>query len=182
MLDERRLGEFIGQRFCAAGDTLFRMETLPAYAVAADGEDYCRWLAGEPEPTWSRKQPWLDALRREREGGRVSRRIRVLTAELTAYERYSCEFGYAFNSEAGEDIRVLRAGEHAAPEGLGGPDFWIINDDTSVVMHYDADGRFLGAEPVPDDLAEFRRLRDAAWSVAEPFTRWWARHPELRRS
>src|SRR3954453_4264412 len=91
-LDERGLGDYIDRRYRAPGDTLFRMETLPAYVVDSDGEDYRRWLGGAEEPTWSRKRPWLDTLRRERRNGQMSRRVRVLSAEVTPYERYSCAF------------------------------------------------------------------------------------------
>ena len=38
---------------------LFRMETLPSYDVPINGNDFERWLAGEPEPTWETKQPAL---------------------------------------------------------------------------------------------------------------------------
>jgi hypothetical protein len=182
VLDERGLGEYIDHRYRGPGDTLFRMETLPVYAVGADGDDYRRWLAGAREPTWSRKRPWLDVLRRERANGQVSRRVRVLSAEVTAYERYACEFGYVHNIEAGEDVRVLRVGEHPVPDGLAGQDFWIINDETAVLMHYDGDGCFLGATPTWDELDALRGRRDAAWAVAEPFAQWWAHHPELHRA
>jgi hypothetical protein len=178
-LDERSLGRYIDQRYRAPGDTLFRMETLPAYLVDTDGEDYRRWLDGATEPTWSRKQPWLDTLRREQSNGQVSRRVRVLSAAVTSYERYSCAFGYAYNVEAGEDVHILRVGEHAVPDGLGGRDFWIINDEVAVLMHYATDGRFRCATPAPELLDVLRGERDAAWRAAEPFGRWWARHPEL---
>jgi hypothetical protein len=107
--------------------------------------------------------------------------VRVLSDPLTDYERYSCEFGYAYNVPAGEDVRVVRPNAHAMPEGLERTDFWIINDVDAVLMHYDERGRFRGATPAPEELDRLRRLRDAAWLVAEPFDRWWARHPELHR-
>jgi hypothetical protein len=180
-LDERELGDYIDQRYRSPGDTLFRMETLPGYLVDTDGDDYRRWLDGAEEPTWSRKGPWLDTLRMERRNGQVSRRVRLLSAAVTPYERYSCAFGYVHNVEAGEDIRILRTGEHAAAGEVIARDFWIINDEVAVVMHYDPDGRFRCATPAPDLLVALRAERDAAWAAAEPFTRWWARHIELHR-
>lgn len=162
---------------------LFRMETLPAYAVSADGDDYHRWAAGESEPTWERKRPWLDTLRADRAAGKVRYRLRVLSAELTDYERYACEWGYALNTEAGEDIRVLRHGEHDIPAGVVERDFWVVDDDLAVLMHYDEHARFAGAEPVPAAaIGAYRYGRDVAWEAGEPFGQWWARHPELHRS
>lgn len=176
MLDAAELGAHL-ERY---RHRLFRMETLSAYAVSADGDDYHRWVAGEREPTWERKQPWLDTLRADRAVGKVRYRLRILSAELTDYERYACEWGYALNTEAGEDIRVLRHGEHDIPHGVIERDFWVVDDDLAVLMHYDEHARFAGAElPLP---GLYRRARDVAWEAGEPFGQWWARHPELRRS
>jgi uncharacterized protein DUF6879 len=179
-LDVAELGLHLG-RFRRE---LFRMETLPAYAVSSDGDDYLRWLAGETEPTWERKNRWLATLRAERAAGKISRRVRVLSAQLTEYERYACEWGYALNAPAGEDIRILRRGEHGIPQDvITDRDFWIVDDSEVVAMHYDADGRFEGAEVLPSDTLERHRdTRDRTWEAAEPFVQWWARHPELHRS
>lgn len=161
---------------------LFRMETLPAYAVDSDGDDYHRYVRGELEPDWERKQPWLDELRADRDSGKLRYRVRVLSAQLTDYERYACEWGYALNTQAGEDIRVLRRGEHPVPAGLIERDFWVVDDDATVAMHYDDAGRFTSAEVLPADvLREHLDARDEAWAAAEPFGPWWARHPELHR-
>jgi len=72
-MDAEALGCFIDEHYHRPGDRLFRMEVLPEYEVGSDGEDFRRWLAGAGEPTWSRKQPWLDTLRREHANGQVSR-------------------------------------------------------------------------------------------------------------
>lgn len=168
----RRLGDF--------RERLFRMETLPAYAVDSDGGDYQRWLAGEPEPTWERKTRWMDVLRQERAAGKVSSRVRILSEQLTDYERYACAWGYALNTQAGEDIRVLHRGEHRIPDGLIDRDFWVVDDDEVVEMHYDEHGRFEGAEVLPQaELTAHLESRDASWAAAEPFAVWWGRHPEL---
>jgi len=172
----------LGQHLSTYRNRLFRMETLPTYAVGADGDDYQRWLAGEAEPTWDRKNRWLATLRAEREAGKISRRVRILSAQLTDYERYACEWGYAFNVGAGEDIRVLRRGEHVIPGDVVDRDFWIVDDEQVVAMHYDGSGRFEGAEILADDDLEVHlNSRDRSWAVAEPFVTWWSRHPELHR-
>lgn len=177
LLDPSELGAHLG-RFRRR---LFRTETLPAYAVDADGDDYQRWLAGEPDPTWERKNRWLDMLRAERAAGKVSSRVRILSERLTDYERYACEWGYALNAGAGEHIRILHRGEHPIPSIIE-RDFWVIDDDQAVAMLYDERGRFEGADVRPvSELEDYRDVRDAAWAGAEPISDWWARHPELRR-
>lgn len=162
------------------GDDVFRLEHLPVYQSASDGEDFARWRAGEREPTWERKNAVLDGIRARAAAGYLVRRVRVLSSELTAYERYACEWSYALNVEAGEDVRVLHRGEHPIP-GLLGFDYWLINDQDMIRMVYRPDGTFLRAERVPELLDVARAERDRLWTAAAPFATWWAGHPELGR-
>lgn len=182
LLDAAGLGRAIhdGTFGVGQGADIFRMELLPAYSVASDGGDFARWRDGAEEPDWARKAPTTDRLAERAAAGITSRRVRVLTADVTEYERYACDFGYAVNAPAGEDIRVLRRGEHHVPPLLGF-DYWLINGRTVFRMHYDADGAFVGAEDAPGLLRQVRREHDLVWAAAEPFGPWWARHTELRR-
>lgn len=175
------LGDFIESTAHTAGHSIFRMEQLPAYGVPGDDEQFGRWLAGAREPNREWLQPWLDELTASRARGVRRRRVRRFSAELTDYERYSCEFGYAHTGPAGEDIRVLRDGEHDIPD-MRPADFWVVNDATVVPMLYDGRGGFIGAGVLDPDASK-QWLCDAgtAWDAAEPFDEWWSRHPELRR-
>jgi hypothetical protein len=181
LLQERELGEFINAHYRVSGDRLFRMERLPRYDVPHQTAELQRWLAGEVEPNWETKQPWLDTLADEQRRGLVSQRVRVFGAHLSADELRACHWGYALNGRY-EDIRVLHEGEHDIPPGLLAVDYWIIGDTYAVPMHYDPRGRFIGAEiAAADRLAAFMQDRDRAWSAAEPFRTWWSRHHELHR-
>lgn len=174
------LGGFILARYAHPGDVLTRMERLPAYNVGSDGGDFAAWKAGAPAPTAPDREETLADLRQERANGQIRRRVRILSAELTDYERYSIEFGYLQNVEAGEDVRILRASEHPIPQLLDF-DYWLINDRDLARMHYDMTGAFLGAESTPRLVREARREIAACWEVAEPVAAWWRRHPELHR-
>lgn len=179
MLNAAELGRYIDERLTQSA---FRLELLHAYEVEADGEDFARFLRGEPDPTPERKQPWLDRLRRERDAGVLNQRVHVLSTPLTDYLRYECEWGYEPNVTAGEDIRIIDLAEHTAPHGIVDHDFWLIDDRHAIRMHYDDSGHFLGAEPVAEDqLPRYRQARQAAIAASEPFTTWWARHPEEHR-
>jgi hypothetical protein len=126
---------------------------------------------------------WLtwDTLRQERENGQVSRRVRLLSEQLTDCERYAWDFGYRYNGEY-EDIRILHRSEQEIPPGPIERDFWIIADSVVVRMHYGKRGRFEGADVADSaELADHLRTRDVAWPAAEPFAQWWDRHPELHR-
>lgn len=170
----------------AARYDLFRWETLPAYEVASDGTDYRRYLDGAPEPTWERKQPWLDTLRAWADAGRSRRRVRVIHDPIAPYERYSCEWGYAINSRAGEIIRVIDLAEVQLPQELSaamGMDFWLIDGRDVVAMHYAPDGQFRSAEVVDSNYTtSFHTVAEVAWRLGGDFDTWWEQHPEHHRS
>lgn len=180
MLNEAQLGEAIDARFTR---TLFRLEVLDRYDVTTDGADFGRYLRGEPGPDPARKQPWLDQLRREAAEGKYSHRVHVLTSPLSDYLRYECEWGYAYNATAGEDIRILDLSEVSRPAGLLDEDFWLIDGAHVVRMHYSTGGTFTGAEIMPTGaLPRYQAARDAAWAAAVPFTAWWSDHPQYWRT
>jgi hypothetical protein len=179
MLDEEALGRYIDEHY---NRTLFRLETLPHYLVDSDGEDFRRYAAGLPGPTMSRKQPWLDTLRTERDRGLYQHRVHVWHSPLGDYLRYECEWGYAYNAQAGEDIRILDTAEQAKPAAIINEDFWLIDDTHVAKMHYDPDGRFLGSTIAkPGEIQRYRDARDAAWQAAVPFVDYWTDHREYWR-
>jgi hypothetical protein len=181
MLDAPQLGELIRSRFTR---TAFRLETLDAYDVGDDGGDAARYLAGEPEPDPERKGAWLARLRAERAAGKARQRVHILRSPLSGYLRYECEWGYLPNVAAGEDVRILDLAERSLPPAADiGHDFWLLDDQVAVRMHYDQNGMFQGAEVLPDaGLPRYRAARDAALEAAEPFTSYWRRHPQYHRA
>ena len=107
-------------------------------------------------------------------------RVRIFSEKLTDDELMACHWGYPYTVRAGEEIRVLRRGEHELPTGLLNVDYWLIADAHVLLMHYSSDGGFVGAELLNADRVEaFRRDQRVAWAAAEPFTQWWSRHDEL---
>lgn len=178
MLNERELGAFLRQATCS----LFRLEALPVYDVPTDRGDFPRYLAGEPTPDMERKGRWLDFLREQRSQGIYRHRVRVLRTPLSDYDRYACEWGYAYNVVAGDDSRILDLTERPLPAAMLDHDFWLADHEHSVRMYYDTAGRFLGATEVdPAELGQYQAARDATWRAAEPFEGWWGRHPECHR-
>jgi hypothetical protein len=179
MLDERQLGEYIDTHFTS---DLFRLETLARYDVGTDGGDFTRYLAGDPGPDMARKGPWMDQIRREVASGLHTYRVHVVHSPLSEYLRFECEWGYTFNAEAGEHIRILDLSQQRRPAALIDEDFWLIDDSRGARMHYDTSGRFLGAEIIlGTDLARYQEARDAAWTTAVPFADFWQAHPQYWR-
>ncbi|WP_427890256.1 DUF6879 family protein [Kribbella sp. GL6] len=160
----------------------FRLETLDHYDVGSDGGDVARYIAGEPDPDPDRKGPWLDELRSERAAGKLRHRVHVLRTPLTGYLRYECEWGYVPNAAAGEQIHILDLTETELPTGIEIlEDFWLMDDQTVLRMHYDAQGVYLGAS-LADDVVPYRRTRDAALAAGTDFDAWWNQHPEYWRA
>lgn len=162
----------------------FRIETLPSYDTEMTSTDFRRWLDGEAEPDWEKRQPWLDKLRRWTDEGRPRRRVRVIHNPITDYERYACDWGYRHNISAGELVRVMDLAEQSPPHELQfAPGDWsVIDGDQVVKMHYASDGQFLGAQLIDAQHAERHHVAmDVTWTAAVPFTEWWNRHCEYHR-
>lgn len=178
MLDERELGAYLRQ----ATRSLFRLELLPLYDVPTDRGDFPRYLAGEPAPDMERKGHWLEFLREQRAQGIDRHRVRVLRTPLSDYDRYACEWGYAYNVPAGDDTRILDVARRPLSPAVVDHDFWLVDHERPVWMHYDDEGHFLGATVIdPAESGRYQAARDAAWDAAEPFEAWWAAHPEYHR-
>lgn len=191
MLTDDQLGEVFTSRYT---HTAFRLERQPAYEVPSDHldedpgkvSDYDRWLAGAGEPLWERKRPFLEVLRAERAALKYRYRVRILggPAGLHPYEQYECAFGYVPNYQAGEDVFILDRVARPVPPVVVNHDFWLLDDEVVIRMHYSGSGEYEAAELIDDahTVVRYMVARDAAMAAAEPFTGWWARHPELHRA
>lgn len=161
--------------------TAFRLEVMDYYAVESDGDEYYRYVRGdEREPGF--KEQFTEPLRQEAAAGKLRHRVRVLTPPLGDYLRYECEWGYAPNVEAGEQVRILDLSETPRPEPWIDDEFWILDDQHVLRMIYDDGGAFVGAEIEDHNLDRYQAARDAAIAVSEDFTSWWGRHPEEHRA
>ncbi len=160
----------------------FRMETLPRYTVDSERERLRRYLAGEPLEIEPATRQWLEFMAEEIRGGKRWCKVHILKSPLSEYLRFECEWGYAVSAEYGQEVYILDEAERARPAGIPDEDFWLFDENTGARLHYDDEGRFLGAELVePTAVPDYRRYRDLAIQAAEPFASWWARHPEYKR-
>lgn len=160
----------------------FRHEVLTRYDVTSDGGGFARYLAGEPEPDPEGGRPWARWVRRQIDRGATVRRLRVLTAPPGAYLRFEMEWAYTANVAAGEQIRVLDLTAQPRPAALVDAEFWMLDGERAVLMHYDEAGRFVLGDSIEGQAAEpIRHARDTGWAAAEPFEQWWARHPRYHR-
>ena len=162
----------------------FRLERLNAYSVPGEADDLARYLRGEPGPDMAKKAVWLETLRRERAAGIRRYRVRVLSRPLAPYVRFECEWGYTLNSGAGEEIYIADRTSRPPLDLPVDHDFWLLDDDHVLRLHYDDAGTPIGADTYSGAAAApYRTARDLALAAADlDFATWWAAHPEEWRS
>lgn len=177
-LDEAALDEYTDQFVHDA----FRHETLTAYDVSSDGGEFARFRAGERSPNAEVVAPWGRWVRQQRARGATVRRLRILFAPPGNYLRFEMAWAYTANVQAGEDIRILDLAGQPRPPFVVDDEFWLLDRERAALMHYDERGRFDHADTVEGfDATPIVLAADMAWDAAEPFTAWWARHPQYHR-
>jgi hypothetical protein len=152
----------------------FRLETLPAYSVSSERQEYEHFLStGRLEIPDD--DSWLVRVRRFRSSGRWIGRVHILSRPLTDYLRY--EFAvYRYTVAAGEDVRILDLTEQPNP-GLPTEDFWLFDDTGVVHMDYRLDGTQLGRELLEEtDPSPYVRWKRLALEHARPFMEYDAKH------
>jgi hypothetical protein len=179
VLNETELGVFVDDHM---GRSVFRLEIRDRYNVDSDAGNVARYLAGQPAPSMEVKGPWLTRLSRERAEGKRRSRVHVLRSPLSDYLRYECEWGYVYTVAAGEEVFILDLAEVPTTVELIDEDFLLLDDKHVVVVHYDEDDRFVGAEPLsPTAVPQYRRCRDTVLEAAVAFTDYWTSHPQYWR-
>jgi hypothetical protein len=105
---------------------------------------------------------WLNMVREATAGGRLFSRVRVVTFPLTDYIRFTMWVA-GYTRKAGDDIRYLTRDQAAAAE-LPAHDFWLFDSRKLVMMNFDENARFVGAEVIedPSAIVEHSYWRDAA--------------------
>jgi hypothetical protein len=165
------------------GQTVVRLEALPAYDIADEVESFAAWSRGDPRPERSvRTSPWVAriAVSTVTQSKRWQR-VRVVSDPPTEYERYEL-VSYVESQAVGEEILIAR--RDAALNAVGGDlgsDVWLfdtgLRDAFAAVMRYDPSGRWEGVEHVtaPGALAGFAEHIARVREVAEPLNTYLAR-------
>jgi hypothetical protein len=161
------------EEFGAVFDSLFqrsafRLELLDQYVAANEAEPFRRFLAGEPQdPAW--RGPWQEFVRSSLSDGKQMARVHVVDEPLSDYLQFELTCAYPANVDAGEDVRILPPYRHPAVS-LPSRDYWLFDDRAVVLMDYDEDGDFTGAELASDShtIRHYRRIRDLAMRHSVP--------------
>lgn len=145
----------------------FRLETLQFYDAPSEREAYARFCEdGTVQPATSQEE-WSRTV----SSGRRFQRVHVVTEPLTHYVRFECAGAYRFNTEAGEDVRLLPVPLGSWPDGVGRADFWLFDSYRLLRMNYTPSGVMLEPELVidPEQVVRANMVRDAALHQAVPY-------------
>lgn len=163
--------------------SVFRMETLQTYAEPDEAALLAAFSSGlRRPPVDPGKQEWLQAVRAARRSGRSVQRVHVVQEPLSEYLHYELSWSYAPNVSAGEDIRIVSLPADAVwPVDLPCLDFWLFDNSSLYLQHYDHAGTWLGVEHVqdPDRIVTACRWREAALHLGVPWQRYIAANAHL---
>ncbi|MDQ3578038.1 MAG: hypothetical protein M3443_10655, partial [Actinomycetota bacterium] len=153
-----------GRLFADVRRSALRVETLPEYHEPHEADEIRRWRAGlPPDDTWA--SDYAALVRRHTAAGRTWRRIRVVDAPRTEYQRWVADLAARVNIPAGERVRLLPR-DHPLVPSLR--DVWIF-DDTATLMSFHH-GAFDAAWKIADpaEVAALQALAEQAWEAATP--------------
>jgi hypothetical protein len=134
----------------------FRLETRPVYSVPQEAAMLAAFQRDGSLPDMS-DHPWVKRVREHCGAGKRMERVRVTSRPMTGYERFEVAL-YPHSYAAGEDIRICDGGQ------LGEQDFWLFDDHTVILLHYDDEGSFQGFDFAVERIGYYRQRRDQALS------------------
>lgn len=149
----------------------WRLEHQPAYYIGYERVQFDCFLAGHPQSPDENDdlRDWFRQTRRLVAEGKTIGRVRVVDEPLTDYQRWM-QWMDRWNRDAGETIQYLpRSAARAA--GLpvdGGPDWWLLDDQRLMLMHFDDEYRRVKVELLVDEpeVDQAREWREQAIKAA----------------
>jgi hypothetical protein len=138
----------------------FRLETLPAYSVPQEEGWFAEWQrSGKLPELTPATDSWLKLVSEAKLAGKRMQRVHLVTPPLGEYLRF--ELATQIPSvDCGEDCRIAET-SRVQQVATRLEDYWLFDETIAIVLHYNADGRFLGAEQA-EDVTPYRRQRDLA--------------------
>jgi hypothetical protein len=161
---DRLAGAAFLEALTSVRHSAWRWECQAVYREPSEQEPFRQFQQGEPVDL-DFMSAWYAAITRQTAAGRTYQRVRMLTDPLTEYLKFELSFTEQ-NIAAGEDVRVMPQ-SRARELDLPGDDFWLLDDELVLLMHFGVDG--LEYADVVTEVAAFREIRDRAWDNAEEF-------------
>jgi hypothetical protein len=138
----------------------WRLEALDTYDVSDEREQFNDFLAGRtPQPSPD-DLAWQAQTRGIVTSGRRIGRVRMVGQPITDYTRFEWA-AYPDNIAAGEAVRIYDRRWPGGTDSRFEQDFWLFDDCVAAVMHYAADGQFLGVT-ITEEVAPYVETRRLA--------------------
>lgn len=163
-------GEEWAAKFQTFQREAWRLETLPQYLVPQEADEFAAFKKGERFPG-PYEDSWIDMIRRCTATGGSMGRVHIVTRPLSDYLRFEFDRYYQHQAPIGEDIRILDVTDKDNPLA-GVQDFWMFDQSTVVLMHYESDGKQVSRELYEGDPARFIEYQRIAVSESVPFLKY----------
>lgn len=130
-----------------------RLETFPEYKDDMDEEDYRNFVLGKPVKYADVE--WINNVKQWTRQGKIIKRIRIISEDLTTYEKY--EFlCYNENNLAGEKILVVPRVEYERLVNKHDRfDYWIFDESIVCKINYSEEGGFIGSTIIKEDSEKY---------------------------
>lgn len=130
-----------------------RLEIFPEYKDDMDEEDYQNFILGKPMKYADIE--WINNVKQWTKQGKVIKRIRIISENLTTYEKY--EFiCYNENNLAGEKVLVVPRIEYERLVNKQDRfDYWIFDESIVCKLNYSKEGRFIGYTIIKEDFEKY---------------------------
>ncbi|MFF2808647.1 DUF6879 family protein [Streptomyces sp. NPDC058000] len=127
------------------------------------------WAADKVIDPAERWRDWLDTVKQATERGVSVRRARIVSEPVSDYIRFEHSVTEGLNINAGEMVGWLPRRE-ATSLALPGNDYWVFDDKTALVNHFDGNGDSLHHEYSEDPhLVSFLASAfEAVWEKTIP--------------
>lgn len=145
--------------------TAWRLETRRGYASDRESAKYARYLADKQVPD-DGGRPWCTNVRAQVGQGKRIERVRIVDRPPTLEQLFLLAAAES-NNAAGEDIRNLWRTD-AEKFQLPQEDVWLFDSRRALLLHFDDEDGYLGAELIDDParIVRYCQIRDAAWHHA----------------
>jgi hypothetical protein len=135
--------------------TAFRLELQTQYLEPEEDEILSAFLRGDPGDPAAVYQTWYDQVAEHVQSGKTVERVRVHQHPPTDYQRFE-RWLDRWNIQAGETMRYLtwqQAHDIGLLPAAGNTDWWLLDSERLVVMHFDDDGHRIRNELITDRKA-----------------------------
>lgn len=130
---------------------IFRLEEIPEYNVPEDLVNFNKWKHGKFVIDKDSKN-WLANLKSTKNKRINIQRVRIVSFPFSNYLKYEIDF-WQHSTKAGEKILFLDKAIYQKIKftlDFSPEDFWLFDDKTLIIFHYNPKGDFVREEPILD--------------------------------